>query len=207
MEVELTMNYAIAIHKDDGSDYGVTVPDLPGCFTAGRTMDEALAMAREAIELHMEGMIEDGESLPDAKPIETHQANPDYADATWAVIQIDPSALPQKAKRINITLPERVLAAADRFADEEGLTRSGLIARSVAMFIHSARQQPDTGRETHGTRSGAKRQKVSSRGGAGSAGRHGGVFKNKASVSGRSVKNKVNKATSPKASKTGAKSK
>ena len=136
------MNYAIAIHKDEDSDYGVTVPDLPGCFTAGRTMDEALAMAREAIELHLEGMIEDGEPLPDVKPIQTHQADPYYANATWAIVQIDPSALPQKAKRINITLPERVLAAADRFADEEGLTRSGLIARSVAMFIHTTREQP-----------------------------------------------------------------
>ncbi len=51
------MRYYIGvIHKDPDSDYGVTVPDLPGCFSAGSTIDEAMAMAREAIELHVEGL-------------------------------------------------------------------------------------------------------------------------------------------------------
>ena len=49
------MNYPIVIRKQKRSDYGVTVPDLPGCFSAGKTLDDALAMAREAIELHLEG--------------------------------------------------------------------------------------------------------------------------------------------------------
>ncbi len=47
----------IVIHKDADSDYGATVPDLPGCFSAGETLDETLAMAKEAIELHMEWLI------------------------------------------------------------------------------------------------------------------------------------------------------
>ncbi len=42
------MNYPIVVHKEKGSDYGVTVPDLPGCFSAGGTLDEALAMACDA---------------------------------------------------------------------------------------------------------------------------------------------------------------
>ena len=53
------------IHKDKGTDYGVTIPDLPGCFSAAATMDEAIAMAREAIELHLEGMIEQGIPVPE----------------------------------------------------------------------------------------------------------------------------------------------
>ena len=36
------MRYPVVVHKDPNSDYGVTVPDLPGCFSAGETMDEAL---------------------------------------------------------------------------------------------------------------------------------------------------------------------
>jgi len=129
------MIYAIAIHKDDDSDYGVTVPDLPGCFSAGQTLHEALAMAKEAIELHLEGMIEDGEAVPDASDVEVYQKDSAYKGALWALIDIDPASLPQKAKRINITMPERMLSAADRFADHEGLTRSGLITRSVAAYI------------------------------------------------------------------------
>lgn len=192
------MNYAIAIHQDDGSDYGVTVPDLPGCFTAGRTLDEALAMAREAIELHLEGMIEEGEPLPDAKPIQTHQTDPDYADATWAVIQIDSSALPQKAKRINITLPERVLAAADRFADEEGLTRSGLIARSVAMFIHSSKLQTEAIHDIRETGSDGKGKNAKPLGRVRSGKHPARALQNKAGVSKKATKTKAGNTTSRK---------
>ena len=64
------MRFPIVIHKEKKSDYGVTVPDLPGCFSAGSTMDEAMAMTREAIELHIEGLIEEGLPVPDPTPIE-----------------------------------------------------------------------------------------------------------------------------------------
>ena len=87
--MEVTMNYPIVIHKDRHSDYGVTVPDLPGCFSAGKTIDEAKAMAREAIELHLEGLIKSGEVVPKAQSIEVHRQDPDYRDGTWALIQIN----------------------------------------------------------------------------------------------------------------------
>ena len=83
------MIFPIAIHKDPDSDYGVTVPDLPGCFSAGSTIDEAMLMAREAIALHLEGIIEDGLEWPTPSDIETLRANPDYADAIWAVVNVD----------------------------------------------------------------------------------------------------------------------
>ena len=54
------MIFPIVIHKDANSDYGVTVPDLPGCYSAGETLDETLAWTREAIELHLEGLIAEG---------------------------------------------------------------------------------------------------------------------------------------------------
>lgn len=110
------MNYPIVIHKDPASDYGVTVPDLPGCFSAGSTLDEALAMAREAVELHLEGLIEDGQPVPPPSRAEDHRGNPDYRGGIWAIVQIDPGHLRLKAKRINITVPERILDAIDRTA-------------------------------------------------------------------------------------------
>ena len=69
------MNYPVVLHKDRDSDYGVTVPDLPGCFSAGKTVDEALAMAKEAIELHLEGLIHEGQPIPRPSGIEQHQQN------------------------------------------------------------------------------------------------------------------------------------
>jgi predicted RNase H-like HicB family nuclease len=71
------MRYPVVIHKDRKSDYGVTVPDLPGCFSAGETMEEALTHAVEAIECHLEGLLLDGDEIPQAQPIEKHLKNRD----------------------------------------------------------------------------------------------------------------------------------
>ena len=114
------MNFPIVLHKDRSSDFGVIVPDLPGCFSAGRTVDEALAMAKEAIGLHLEGLIREGKPVPRPGKIERHQRNADYRGGTWALVAIDASALPVRAKRINITIPERVLDAIDRAAEAHG---------------------------------------------------------------------------------------
>jgi predicted RNase H-like HicB family nuclease len=119
------MRYPVVIHKDKTSDYGVTVPDLPGCFSAGETMEAALDNVVEAIECHLEGLLFDGEPIPEAHSIEKHQHYSDYADGTWALVMVDLSKLASKAKRINITLPERVLALVDEQARRDGETRSG----------------------------------------------------------------------------------
>ena len=125
------MRYPLVIHKDPESDYGVTVPDLPGCFSAGTTLDEALENTREAIECHLEGLMLDGEPLPEPSPIEVHQGNPDYTGGVWAVVEADLSKLSSKTKRVNITLPERVLAMIDEAAEREGESRSGFLARAA----------------------------------------------------------------------------
>lgn len=78
------MRFVVVIHKDADSSYGVTVPDLPGCFSAGDTLDEAIENAREAIECHIEGLLIDHEPVPVARPIDEHQRNPDFADGIWA---------------------------------------------------------------------------------------------------------------------------
>ena len=87
------MNYPVVIHKDSGSDYGVTIPDLPGCFSAGGTLDEALSLAAEAIECHLDGMLIDGEAIPLATDIERHHDNPDFADGIWTYVLVDISKL------------------------------------------------------------------------------------------------------------------
>ncbi len=132
------MNYPVVLHKDKRSDYGVTVPDLPGCFSAGRTVDEALTMAKEAIELHLEGLIADGKPVPRPGRVERHQQAPDYRSGTWALVSVDPARLRVNAKRINITVPERILDAIDRWAQEHGQTRSGLLAEAAVTYMGRA---------------------------------------------------------------------
>jgi len=129
------MRYPVVIHKDKSSDYGVTVPDLPGCFSAGETVEEALTCVVEAIECHLEGLLFNGDAIPEAQSVEVHQKNKDFAGGTWALVSVDLSKLASKAKRINITLPERVLALVDEQAKREGESRSGLLARAVLDYI------------------------------------------------------------------------
>ena len=110
------MNYAITIEHEPGKAYGVQVPDLPGCFSAGDTMDEAIANAKEAVAFHIEGLLDVGESIPSPRGIETHSANPDYAGMIGALVSVDLTSLSGSSKRLNISLPERVLRRIDSAA-------------------------------------------------------------------------------------------
>jgi predicted RNase H-like HicB family nuclease len=58
-------HYIALVHKDADSDFGVSFPDLPGCVTAGATLDEARDMAEEALAFHIEGLEQDGEAIPE----------------------------------------------------------------------------------------------------------------------------------------------
>ena len=94
------MVFPIVIHKERDSAYGVTVPDLPGCISAGDTLEEAIGMAREAVELHLEGMIEDGVAIPVPKPLEVHRKH--YAEAAaFALVEIDAANLRTRPKTIS----------------------------------------------------------------------------------------------------------
>ena len=123
------MKYPIAIEPgDDKHAYGVVVPDLPGCFSAGDTLDEAMDNAREAIELWLETVIDDGGAVPEPRPLGEHQKKKEFTGWVWAVVAVDLAQLSDKAERVNITLPARVLRRIDAAAKEAGESRSGFIA-------------------------------------------------------------------------------
>src|ERR1700681_142244 len=90
--------YVSLIHKDADSDYGVSFPDLPGCVTAGRTVNEALLMAKEALALHIENMLEHGEEIPVATPADKI----DRGDALMLAAIDVPDTL--KVARVNVTV-------------------------------------------------------------------------------------------------------
>jgi len=123
------MDYAVTIEPGTAtSAWGTVVPDLPGCFSTGDTLDEALMNAQEAAQAWIDAVIEDGEAIPPPRPMAEHYANPEFAGWTWAVIQIDPARLDETVERVNITLPRRILARLDAYADATGKSRSGAIA-------------------------------------------------------------------------------
>ena len=132
------MRFPVVLHSDDGVRYGVTVPDLPGCFSAGDTFDDALASVVEAIDLHLEGVTEDGGDIPVPRAIGEHRTNPDYADGVWAAVDVDVSRFDGRAEKINITVPRLLLSRIDEYARAHGATRSGFLAQAAraAMAQH-----------------------------------------------------------------------
>lgn len=125
------MRFPVVLHSDDGVRFGVTVPDLPGCFSAGDTFDDALDSVVEAIALQLEGLTEEGGDIPVPRPIAEHRAQPDFADGVWAAVDVDVSRFEGKAEKINITLPRRLLAKIDSYAKSHGATRSGFLAEAA----------------------------------------------------------------------------
>lgn len=117
------------IHKDADSDYGVSFPDLPGCVTAGTDLDDARAMAEEALALHVEGLIEDGAPVPEPSSLEAIMADAANRDAVAILVPLIGQA--SRAIRVNITLPEPVLRDIDAYAARHGLSRSGFLAKAA----------------------------------------------------------------------------
>ena len=125
------MRYPSAIEPgNDTTAWGVVVPDLPGCFSAGDTLEEAMIAAEEAITGWIEATLDAGQAIPAPTHIEIlRAAHPELAGWLWALVKIDPSTLDDTLERVNISLPRRVLHRLDALARSAGETRSGFIAR------------------------------------------------------------------------------
>ena len=124
------MRYPIAIEPgNENTAFGVVVPDLPGCFSAGDTLDEAMAGAEEAIALWIDATIDAGSAIPTPSSLDAVRLNPEFSGWVFAVVAIDPALLDDTVERVNITLPRRVLKRLDALAEAAGSSRSGYVAQ------------------------------------------------------------------------------
>jgi predicted RNase H-like HicB family nuclease len=81
--------YIALVHKDEGTSYGVSFPDVPGCVSAGDTLEEALANAREALVAHLALMIEDRDTIPAPRSFDELRQDPRFrAEASDAIVTI-----------------------------------------------------------------------------------------------------------------------
>jgi len=130
------MEFPIAIHKDPESVYGVTVPDLPGCFSAGESVEDAIRNAREAIISHIEVLLSLGEEIAIVPtPIATLAARAAFSEAIWALADVDMTKLDARPERINVSLPRFVLHKIDTFVGARHESRSGFLARAALEAI------------------------------------------------------------------------
>ena len=130
--------YPVVIYKDPESDYGTEVPDLPGCYSAGSTLSEALEETREAIYTHLEGMAKDGEVAPAPSDLSVIQQSNDYTDVVaFAAVEIDLNKVSTETERVNITLPKWLISSID--ASEPN--RSRFLAESAIKALQEKRRQ------------------------------------------------------------------
>jgi predicted RNase H-like HicB family nuclease len=130
--------YLALLRKEPGSDFGVDFPDFPGCVTAGKTLEEARQMAAEALALHVEGMVEDREPIPAPSTLDAVMGDPQNRDAV--AFLVDAGTRPAKSVRINVMLPEDLVAAIDRVASN----RSRFLADAAVAVLRGrqAEQAP-----------------------------------------------------------------
>lgn len=119
--------YLALVHKDVGSAYGLTFPDLPGCFAAADTQGDILRNAVEALEL----WFDDADPVTPRGPEAIAAAvGADLAQGAFliAVPLVQPTS---RQKRVNISMDAGTLGAIDAAADGLGLTRSGFLTMAA----------------------------------------------------------------------------
>ncbi|MEM9999457.1 MAG: type II toxin-antitoxin system HicB family antitoxin [Pseudomonadota bacterium] len=132
----MSVYYLALVQKDPGSAYGVTFPDLPGCFSAADRQDEILPNAMEALELYADDLAD----LPNARDLEALKQDQsltnELAEGAY-LIAVPLIRNTQKTERINITLNKGLLRAIDAEAQRRKMTRSGFLAQAAEREIQS----------------------------------------------------------------------
>jgi predicted RNase H-like HicB family nuclease len=124
--------YIALLRKEPNSDFGVDFPDFPGCVTAGKTLEEARHMADEAIQLHIRGMLEDHEPIPEPSDLDTIMKDPDNHSAVAFLVEVPTK--PAKSVRVNVMLPEDIVREIDRTTHN----RSRFLAEAAKAKLHEA---------------------------------------------------------------------
>ncbi len=118
--------YFAVIHKDEGSTYGVSWPDLPGCTSAADSLGEVDALAREALQFHLEGMREDGDTIPAPSSFEEVYATHAEDEGFYGVVLV---SVPEQVTRrpISLRVSEIDLAIIDSAAAARHLDRTAFM--------------------------------------------------------------------------------
>jgi predicted RNase H-like HicB family nuclease len=82
------LQYLVQINRDPGSDWGASVPDLPGCVATGKTIDTTLRRVERAIEIHLRGLREDGIPVPQPRHRTVTPSRKNRAIDFYATIEI-----------------------------------------------------------------------------------------------------------------------
>lgn len=126
-------SYLGIIHKVADDEFDVSFPDFPGVKAAGTTLDDARGIAEEALALHVAGLAEVGEALPEPSTLEQVMCDPDQRGGIAIMVSIRTEQ--RRAIRVNVTMPEDVLAQLDTYAEANGFSRSRLLTQAAKRLL------------------------------------------------------------------------
>ncbi len=128
--------YFAIVEQDEGSAFGVSFPDIPGCFSASDSADDVLPNAVQALELHLEDEI-----APKSRDLSDIKADPEVREALEAgayLLAVPLIKSERRAVRINVSLDVGTVNAIDGAARIRGLTRSAFIAEAAMKEVKVA---------------------------------------------------------------------
>ena len=131
----MTVGCFPAVIERGASGFGVFFPDLPGCTSFGVTVQDAARNAEAGLQGHIEVGAEHGDTLPEPSDLDTLHVDPDVEEVARILVRAE---VPGRSVRVNITLPEDLLAALDRHAEAHGFSRSGLLAQAARDMIRAS---------------------------------------------------------------------
>lgn len=134
-----TVVYVAIVEGSETEGYSAFFPDLPGCVTASDSMVELIADARDALALHLEGLIDDAAPLPAPSALEAIPSDPEVIEAGRLLVDAEIEDAPV---RVNISIGAGLLKRVDTAAQVRGMTRSGLLAEAARQFMGRAVDSP-----------------------------------------------------------------
>lgn len=132
--------YVAILARNNEGEVFATVPDLPGANSAAATESEALKLVIEFANDYVRDLVEEGHEIPKARTLAAIPIDPEDKEIGRALVPIE---MPGGTVKISISIDVALLARADRAATEEGLTRSGYIAGSLAARLRMMRPVAD----------------------------------------------------------------
>ena len=134
----MLMIYPVALEIGNSSQsIGVMVPDLPSCFSAGKTVEDALRNVTVSISLQLESLISQGKVAPFGSPISRYMDMEDFKGCVWALVNVRPTEYLGANEKINITLPSILIEKIDKYINEnpDYSSRSEFLAIGAELLL------------------------------------------------------------------------
>ena len=131
------MRFVAFIHTDNAGGFGISFADFPGCVSDGDTVESALTRGEAALAFHVQGMREDGLTVPQPRPVDALLADPGLAEwragaqLAYVALIVDRGS----PKRVNVSLDPGLLDAIDIEAQRRGMTRSAFLSSAARAEI------------------------------------------------------------------------